>query len=264
MGVLETFSLKGKVAVMTGGAGLYGRQIAEAMAEAGAKTIMASRGLEKLEETAKTFRNAGLDVTAMSVDQAKESSIRDLLKQVNDTAGKVDVLINNAVLRTMARWDDPLENFAKSMEVNATGIYMMTQVFGEQMASSGNGGSIIMVGSIQGMVGPDFSLYTGATYNGKPMDAPPDYFFHKGGMVNLTRYVAARLGPQGVRCNCISPGGFFNNQSDDFVQRYNARTFANRMANEQDLKGICVFLASDASAYVTGTNIPVDGGYTAK
>ncbi len=264
MSVLNTFSLKGKVAVMTGGAGLYGRQIAEAMAEAGANTFMASRGIEKLEEQANTFRKAGLDVTALSVDQSKEDSIRTLLKTVLDQAGRVDILINNAVLRTMSGWDDPLENFAKIMEVYATGIYMMTQVFGEHMAGTGNGGSIIMVGSIQGMVGPDFSLYEGATYNGKPMDVPPDYFFHKGGMVNLTRYVAGRLGPRGVRCNCISPGGFYNNQSENFVKRYNARTFANRMANEQDLKGICVFLSSDASAYITGANIPVDGGYTAK
>jgi NAD(P)-dependent dehydrogenase (short-subunit alcohol dehydrogenase family) len=96
------------------------------------------------------------------------------------------------------------------------------------------------------------------------MDAPPDYFFHKGGMVNLTRYVASRLGPRGVRCNCISPGGMYSGQDDTFLKRYNARTFLNRMGNEQDLKGVIVFLASDASKYITGTNIPVDGGYTAK
>lgn len=263
MNVLQAFNLKGKVAVMTGGAGLYGRQIAEALAEAGAKTFMASRGVEKLEEQAKKFRNAGLDVSALQVDQSEEQSVRDLLKTVLDKTGRCDILVNNAVLRTMLRWDDPYSAFAESMKVNATGIYMMTHAFGEHMAGAG-GGSIVMIGSIQGMVGADFSLYEGATYKGKPMDAPPDYFFHKGGMVNLTRYVASKLGPRGVRCNCVSPGGMFSGQDETFLKRYNARTFLGRMANEQDLKGVIVFLASDASQYITGANIPVDGGYTAK
>jgi NAD(P)-dependent dehydrogenase (short-subunit alcohol dehydrogenase family) len=126
------------------------------------------------------------------------------------------------------------------------------------MAQSG-GGSIINIGSIQGMVGPDLDLYKDVN-----IDPPPDYFFHKGGMVQLTRYAAARLGPHGVRVNTVSPGGFSNDQDERFVQRYNARTFLGRMANDDDLKGVIVFLASDASKYITGTNIPVDGGYTAK
>lgn len=264
MNVLQSFDLKGKVAVMTGGAGLYGRQIAEALAEAGAKTFMASRGVEKLEEQAKKFRSAGLDVTALSVDQSEEQSVRDLLKTVLDKTGRCDILVNNAVLRPMLRWDDPFSTFAESMKVNATGIFMMTYLFGEHMAESGHGGSIIMIGSIQGMVGADFSLYEGSTYKGKPMDAPPDYFFHKGGMLNLTRYAASKLGPRGVRVNCVSPGGMFSGQDDVFLKRYNARTFLGRMANEQDLKGVIVFLASNASQYITGANIAVDGGYTAK
>jgi len=264
MGILNDFSLKGKVAVMTGGAGLYGRQIAEALAEAGAKTYMASRGVEKLEEQAKKFRNAGLDVSALPVDQSDEKSIRTLLKTVLDQSGRCDILINNAVLRPMKAWNDPYAAFAESMQVNGTGIFMMTHMFGEQMATQKDGGSIVMIGSIQGMVGADFSLYEGATYNDKPMDAPPDYFFHKGGMLNLTRYVASKLGPRGVRCNCVSPGGMYSGQDDTFLKRYNARTFLNRMGNDQDLKGVIVFLASDASKYITGANIPVDGGYTAK
>ena len=126
------------------------------------------------------------------------------------------------------------------------------------MAAHG-GGSIINIGSIQGMVGPDLTLYEGIDWS-----APPDYFFHKGGLLQLTRYAAAKLGPRQVRVNCISPGGFFADQDAKFVQRYNARTFLNRMASATDLKGVIVFLASDASAYITGANIPVDGGYTAK
>src|SRR5207253_7406937 len=101
-------------------------------------------------------------------------------------------------------------------------------------------------------------------YDELNMDAPPDYFFHKGGLLQLTRYAAAKLGPHGVRVNAISPGGFLAGQDPKFIERYNARTFLGRMANDEDLCGVIVFLASDASAYITGTNIPVDGGYTAK
>jgi NAD(P)-dependent dehydrogenase (short-subunit alcohol dehydrogenase family) len=109
------------------------------------------------------------------------------------------------------------------------------------------------------MVGPDFTLYEQLDWS-----TPPDYFFHKGGLLQLTRFAAAKLGPSGVRVNAISPGGFFTNQDPRFVERYNARTFLGRMANDTDLSGVTIFLASDASAYITGTNIPVDGGYTAK
>jgi NAD(P)-dependent dehydrogenase (short-subunit alcohol dehydrogenase family) len=256
--VLDTFSLKGKVALVTGGAGLFGRQIAEALAEAGAQTFMASRDVEKLEAQAKLFRERKLDVTALSLDQSREDSVKALMKQLTDRTSGVDVLVNNAVLRTMTSWSDSAETFSKSMDVNATGIFMMTQVFGDHMSARGKG-SIINVSSIQGMVGPDFSLYEGST-----MGAPPDYFFHKGGMIQLTKYAAAVLGPKGVRVNAITPGGFYNGQPDVFLKRYNQRTFLGRMANESDLKGVVVFLASDASAYITGANIPVDAGYTAK
>jgi NAD(P)-dependent dehydrogenase (short-subunit alcohol dehydrogenase family) len=256
--VLETFNLAGKVAVMTGGAGLYGRQVAEALAEAGARTFMASRNQEKLQAQAATFRQAGLDVTALELDQGCEESIRRLLDQVIEVAGGVDILVNNSVLRPMADWSAPGADFAKSMQVNATGVFLMTRTFGEHMAERG-GGSIINVGSIQGMVGPDFTLYEGLGWG-----TPPDYFFHKAGMLNLTRFAASKLGPRGVRVNTISPGGFFSGQDPRFVERYNKRTFLGRMAQESDLKGIIVFLASDASAYITGANIPVDAGYTSK
>ena len=254
MSVLDTFSLRGKAAVVTGGAGLFGRQIAEALAEAGAKTFMASRDVEKLGQQANTFRDRGLDVTALPLDQGDEASINNLLKQV----GEVDILVNNAVLRPMKGWDDPIENFEQSLKVNAMGLLLMTRTFGNAMTARGKG-SIINIGSIQGLVGPDFTLYEGLGW-----DTPPDYFFHKGGMLQLTRFAAAKLGPRGVRVNCISPGGFFNHQDPRFVERYNARTFVGRMANESDLKGAVVYLASDASAYVTGANLVIDGGYTAK
>ena len=258
MSVLEMFNLTGRVAVVSGGAGLYGRQIVEALAEAGARTIMASRDVGKLEEQAKTFRDRGLKVEAMELDQGDEGSIERLAKGVIERAGAVDVLVNNAVLRPMKGWDDPVEKFEQSMRVNATGVFLMTRAFGRHMVARGKG-SIINIGSIQGLVGPDFSLYQEVGW-----DTPPDYFFHKGGMLQLTRFAAAKLGPQGVRVNCIVPGGFFNEQDERFVRRYCERTFLGRMAGQTDLKGSVVFLASDASAYVTGSSLVVDGGYTAK
>jgi len=256
--VLELFSLRGRAAVLTGGAGLYGRQIAAALAEAGAKTFLASRNVEKLEVVAQSLRERGGDVTALKFDQGDVDAGSRLLEQVLEKAGRADVLVNNAVVRPMKRWEDPVEGWVESMRVNATGLFALTRCFGEQMARQG-GGSIVNIGSMQGMVGPDFTLYEGLG-----MSAPPDYFFHKGGMIQLTRYVASRLGPSGVRCNVLCPGGFFSGQDETFVRRYAERTLLGRMANESDLKGAVVFLASDASAYLTGAVIPVDGGYTAK
>ena len=149
--------------------------------------------------------------------------------------------------------------FEESMRVNATGLMLMHRIFGSAMAEAGRG-SIVNIGSIQGMIGPSYELYAGTTMG----DMPPDYFFHKGGMLNLTRFYAALYGPKNVRVNCLSPGGFFNNQPESFVQRYAEHTMLNRMADNHDLGGALVFLLSDASRYITGANLPVDGGYTAK
>lgn len=256
--VIESFGLHGKVAVVTGGAGLFGRQIVDALAEAGAHVVMASRGVEKLEAVAVDIKDRGLEASAMFLDQGDEASIAALHEQVARRFGGVDVLVNNAVLRPMSGWAGDVEQFRKSMAVNVTGVFLMTRVFGDAMAEQGRG-SIINVGSIQGVVGPDFSLYEDLG-----MDPSPDYYVHKGGMLQLTRYAAAKLGPRGVRVNTVNPGGFFNDQDPEFIRRYNARTFLGRMANDTDLKGPIVFLASDASAYVTGATLSVDGGYTAK
>ena len=252
------FNISGKTAVVTGVAGMYGRQMAEALAEAGARVFVADLNIEKLQERAEDFRAAGLDVTALQYDQASEASIEELLQQVIDLAGGVDILVNNAVLRSMCDWDDPVDCFEKSMKVNATGMFMMVRTFGNHMVEREQG-SIINIASIHGVIGPDYSLYKGLDWG-----VAPDYFFHKGGLLQLTRFAASKLGSSGVRVNAILPGGFFNNQDESFVDRYNERTFLGRMAGESDVKGALVFLASDASAYITGAAIPIDGGYVAK
>lgn len=257
--VMDSFKLNGKVAVVTGGSGLYGRQLVQALAQAGAKVYTASRSLEANEEYAKTMRAQGLEVYGAQVDQSDEESIRNLLRTITEKGEKVDVLVNNSVLRTMRSMNDPAENFEKSMTVNATGLFMISRAFGDHMAQNG-GGSIINIGSYMGVLGPDQTLYEGTEMTG----FIPDYFFHKGGMVNFTRFLASYYGPKNVRCNVLNLGGFFNGQNDTFVGRYNAKTMLGRMADETDIMGSIVYLASDASAYMTGSSINLDGGYCAK
>ncbi|WP_220138842.1 SDR family NAD(P)-dependent oxidoreductase [Paenibacillus anseongensis] len=258
--VMQSFSLAGKTVLLTGGAGLYGTQIAIACAQAGGSVYVTSRDESRLEAIEEKFRQEGCTVHALQFDQENLSSIAAIRDKLEEREGKCDVLINNAVARTMSHYNDSLESFARSMAVNATGLFEITRVIGDWMAEKGSG-SIINIGSIQGMVGPDPTLYEGLPLNG----LVPDYFFHKGGMVNFTRFIASYYGARQVRCNCISPGGFQTEKNlPEFVHRYNDRTMLGRMAKSDDIWGPIVFLASDASQYVTGTNLPVDGGYTAK
>ena len=261
MKVLESFSLKGKVALLTGGAGLYGRQIAEALAEAGAVTHIASRNVAELEKVAEALRAAGGDVTALSLDLEDESSIQALVAEIVRRSGRLDVLVNNAVTRcACGGWDLSMETFDKSLRVNASALFCLTRLAGDEMKKAG-GGSVINIGSYMGLRGPDPLNYAGTDMMANPS---PIYFYEKGGMANFTRFAASVLGPYQIRVNAIHPGGFFNNQPEAFVKNYSANTMLGRMANATDLKGAVVFLASDASRYLTGTNIPVDGGYTAK
>lgn len=260
MSILDCFSLQGKTVLITGGAGMYGRQIVAAVAEAGATTFIASRNLDALETLAQEHREAGHNVTALAYDQGDEASILKLRDEVLAHSGCIDALVNNSVARPMrGAYQDVAEHFGKSMHVNATGLFMITRAIGDAMA---DGGSIINIGSIQGMVGPDPTIYRGTSMSGWY----PDYFFHKAGMINFTRFLASYYGQRGIRCNCVSPGGLLQpaNHPEAFIRNYSDRTFLGRLANDTDLMGIVVFLASDASAYITGTNIPVDGGYTAK
>lgn len=261
MSVLDRFSLQGKVALATGGAGHYGRQIVAALAEAGAQTIIASRHQEALEAVAEVERRKGHDVSVLTYDQGEEASILKLKDMVVERWGRLDVLVNNAVLRPMKKgFQDEAATFAESMKVNATGLFVITRAFGDLMAANKNG-SIINVGSIQGLIGTDPTIYRGTSMSGWY----PDYFFHKGGMVNFTRFIASYYGSSGIRCNCIAPGGYQTAaMPETFVRQYSERTFLGRLANDTDLMGIIVFLASDASLYITGATIPVDGGYTAK
>lgn len=256
--MLERFNLKDKVIVLTGGAGLYGRGLTADLARANATLVIASRNLESCAAVAEEETKAGYQVYAESYDQGDEASIVALRDRVLAKFGRIDGLVNNSVARTMKGIEGSTEEWEASLRVNATGVFLMHRHFGRPMVKQGSG-SIVNIGSIQGMVGPTLHLYdnSGLSCGGA------DYFFHKSGMVNMTRYYAAIFGPASVRVNCLSPGGFFNNQPEPFLSRYNQQTFLGRMGNASDLGGAVVFLLSDASQYVTGVNLPVDGGYTA-
>jgi NAD(P)-dependent dehydrogenase (short-subunit alcohol dehydrogenase family) len=260
MNVWDMFSLKGKVALVTGGAGQFGKQIVTALSEVGAKIYIASRNFKELEQAVEVYRNEGYEVSALQFDLGDEGAILSLKEKIVDREGKIDVLVNNSNLKMMNGWEDDASAFTESMRVNATGLFMITRAFGNEMLKRGKG-SIINIASINGMVGPDRTLY-------EDVDVPgylPDYNFQKGGMINFTRFVASYYGPSNVRCNCISPAGLETERTPQkFVQNYKQRIFLGRMVNSTDLKGVIVFLASDASSFITGVNIPVDGGYTAK
>ena len=259
MTILDQFSLSGKVVLLTGAAGLYGRGLAATLAEAGAQLVIASRNLGQLQTVAEEQTARGLAVVAEPLDQGDEGSVLALRDRVLARFGRVDGLVNNSVLRPMRTPDDPVAAWEESMRVNCTGVFLMTRAFGEVMCAQ-QSGSIVNISSIQGLVGPSLELYAG-TDMGTP---PPDYFFHKGGMLNLTRYYAGVFGPRGVRVNAVSPGGFFNHQSEPFLTRYCEHTMLGRMADSTDLGGAVVFLLSDAARYITAANLTVDGGYTAK
>ncbi len=257
--MLASFSLKDQTVLLTGSAGLFGRGLASALAQAGATLIIASRSVDKLQALAEEETALGHRVFAQAFDQGDEASILALRERIQERFGPLYGLVNNSVLRPMKGALGSVEQWEESMRTNATGMMLMHRHFGSHMAEAGRG-SIVNIGSIQGMIGPSYELYTGTQIG----DMPPDYFFHKGGMQSLTKFYAALYGPKNVRVNCLAPGGFFNNQPESFVQRYCEHTMLNRMADDEDLGGSVVFLLSEASRYITGVTLPVDGGYTAK
>ncbi len=261
MNVLDLFDLTGKTAVVTGGAGLYGKQIVHALSSAGATVYMASRNKAKNLEVVGEFSANKGKVHVEEVDLLSEESILALCDRIYEKEGKVDILVNNAVLRCMNGYTDSAEKFETSMRANATGLFIISRAFADRMGTAGSG-SIINIGSYMGILGPDYSLYKGTEMNKN--GALGDYFFHKGGMTNYTKFLAGHYGAQGVRCNCLELGGLYSGQPELFVQRYSERTMLGRMANDTDLMGAIVYLASEASAYVTGSIITVDGGYSAK
>ena len=263
------FSLKNKVAIVTGALGLLGKHHCYALSEAGATVIACDLNEKESENFAFSLEGenmgAGVDITnPLSVKELKEKIIRKYKK--------IDVLVNNAAINDMfenptaaaelSRFENyPVELWNKSLEVNVTGTFICSQIIGTQMAEQRNG-SIINIASTYGIVAPDQSLYKKKD-GSQSFYKSPAYPATKGAVISFTRFLAAYWGNKGVRVNCLSPGGVENNQEEYFIKNYSERTPLGRMAAPNDYKGAIVFLASDASSYMTGANLIIDGGWTA-
>ena len=263
------FSLADRVAVITGAAGLLGRQHAAALCEAGASVVLVDRDRKGVEAAARELGPTALAVAADVTDPADIAELRRLLLT---RFGKLDVLVNNAALndrvedaaagRVSERFESySLEEWRRMMEVNVTGVFLPSQVLGAEMAERG-GGSIVNVASTYALVGPDPSLYARPD-GSRPFVKSPAYPASKGAVLAFTRFLAAYWGHRSVRVNALVPGGVHNGQEQYFVDRYGARTPLGRMASPDDYRGAIVFLASDASRYMTGSTLVVDGGFTA-
>jgi NAD(P)-dependent dehydrogenase (short-subunit alcohol dehydrogenase family) len=264
--VSDLMSLKGRVALVTGGAGHIGRAIAGTYAELGAAVVVLDRSDSAAESVAQNLTEThGVLATALCVDLADEASVRKVPQRVVETCGRLDIIVNNAAFvgtDGLSGWavpveDQSIETWRQALEVNLTAPFLLAQQSIPYLKASGKG-AIINIGSIYGVLGPDWNLYNDPTVAG----TPAAYSASKGGLLQMTRWLATTLAPE-VRVNAIVPGGVERNTSDDFKNRYIARTPLKRMAREEDMKGIAAFLASDMSSYVTGQCILVDGGWSA-
>lgn len=263
MKIDKLFKLDTKVAIVTGGAGMYGKPICEALAEAGATVIVASRDEQKCKIFAESLRKQNLKAEGHHLDLEDESSIRNVTELVIRNYGSIDVLVNNAVSRKGFKNLDEMtkENWEAAHAINSTGLILITQEVVRQMCIQ-QSGSIINISSIQGAVGPHFPVYEGTA-----MTSPVNYTYDKWAMVGFTKWLASYYGKFNIRANCISPGGYGPGVHEtygdnDFVKKYKALTPLQRFAVDDDIKGPVVFLASEAAAYVTGHNLLVDGGWT--
>ncbi len=263
MNAMDRFSLKNKVAVITGGESLYGKHSSYALCEAGARLYMGCPFLDKAEAVAKEMRAQGLDVTAIYYDQGSEESINSFVSEVMDREGRIDILVNAArVPGGPGGWEQTEEGHQLSTKVNSLGFLLITRLVGEIMIKQ-HSGVILNFASMMGVIGVEPRNYDGFPEM-RAANFGHDYFFNKSGIIAFTRQAASYYGRYGVRVNCLSPGGLQSERTPaGFVENYSKHTVLNRMANDEDIKGVVVFLASEASSYITGVNISMDGGYTA-
>lgn len=264
----ELFSLKGKTAIVTGALGLIGRNHCLALNEAGASIVIADTDEQKCKDFASRHFT---DSIGVQLDVTQKESVIEMKETVLSKFGKIDILVNNAAINDMfedpkaakeqSKFENyPLELWQKSLDVNLTGVFLCSQVIGSQMVKQGKG-SIVNIASTYGIAAPDQSLYQNQQ-GYQTFYKPPAYSITKGGVIMLTKYLAAYWGNAGVRVNTLTPGGVKNGQQDFFIENYSKKTPLGRMADPQDYKGAIVFLASDASSYMTGANLIVDGGWT--
>ena len=261
----ELMALQGRVAVVTGGGGHIGGAICDTLAELGANIAVFDVNEEACSDTVHRVKETyGVDALPLPMDLSEDQMAGKAVKTVLKQLGRLDILVNCAALTGTSElegWSVPFPDqrsdaWTKAMEIGLTAPFLLAQACAGALAASGHG-SVINLGSIYGIVGPDMRMYEGTS-----MGNPAAYAASKGGLLQLTRWLATVMAPQ-IRVNAISPGGVWRNQPDKFHRAYLSRTPLGRMAKEEDIKGAVAFLASDLSAYVTGQNLVIDGGWTA-
>lgn len=274
MTILDKFSLKDKVAVVTGGVGLLGAEFCKTLAEAGAAVAVVDLNGEAAGKVAEGLKQLGYQAMGIATDITKPESVNAMVSAVLSTFGRLDVLVNSAALDPKfdpdaaakgiapgAFEDYPLEQWNAAMNVNLTGMFLVTQACVKQMVAQGKKGSVINICSTYGLNGPDQRIYI---KNGKRVAFKPVYYtVTKAGVMGFTKYLAAYYAETEIRVNALTPGGVYNNHEEYFVNNYSAKTILGRMAKKDEMNGALLFLASDASSYMTGNNVVVDGGWTA-
>ncbi len=271
MSKAPSFDLTDKVAIVTGGAGIIGTTVCRALAAQGANVAVVDLDGPAADRTA-----AGIAADfpgrafGLCCDVSDPASVAGMTTKIVERLGAIDVLHNNAATKgpDLGAFLEPFETYSLEtwrhvMAVNIDGMFLVAQAVGNQMIRQGRGGSIIQTASIYGLVGPDFGIYEGSDYNGRPITTPAVYSASKAAVIGLSRYLATYWGPKGIRVNTLVPGGVESGQNDAFKDRYGARTPLGRMAERDEIAGAVIYLASDASRYVTGQTLAVDGGWTA-
>src|SRR5574339_59704 len=274
MTIQEKFDLTGRVGVVTGGGGQLGFEFCKTLAEAGAAVGVVDLNGTAAQTTADALTKAGYKALALPTDITRPASVDAAVAQVLSTFGRLDVLVNSAALDpkfdpdalskgiTPGAFEDyPLELWNAAMSVNLTGMFLMTQACVKPMIDQGKKGSIINICSTYGLNGPDQRIYI---KEGKRVAFKPVYYtVTKAGVLGFTKYLAAYFAGTEIRVNALTPGGVYNNHEEYFVTNYSAKTILGRMANKDEMNGALLFLASEASSYMTGNNVVVDGGWTA-
>lgn len=262
-----------RVVVVTGGAGLLGREYVRALAAAGAHVVVADiDGDAAGELAAAVTEESGVRALGVPVDVSDKAAVEAMVRETLDAYGRLDVLVNNAAIdpkfdAANAGWhvtafeDYPLELWNRSLQVNLTGMFLCTQAAARPMLAQGSG-VVINVSSIYGLVGPDQRIYEKPGQTQREVK-PVDYAVTKSAVLGLTRYLAAYWAGRNIRVNALTLGGVYNDHDDGFVSRYSSRAPLGRMAQRDEYCGALLFLASDASSYMTGSNLVVDGGWTA-
>jgi len=275
MMILDKFRLGGQVALVTGGAVLLGREFCRTLAEAGANVGVIDLNPQAAQSVADDLQSQGYSALPLPADITRPESISQMLDTVLSTWRRVDVLVNSAALDpkfdadalakgiTPGRFEDyPLEQWQAAVNVNLTGMFLVTQACVKPMLAQEKQGSIINICSTYGLNGPDQRIYL--KKDGRRVAYKPVYYTTtKAGVLGFTKYLAAYYAETQIRVNALTPGGVFNNHDDDFVEAYSARTILGRMADKDEMNGALLFLASEASSYMTGANLVVDGGWTA-